>query len=287
MGLENLINYCNNMYSNADTKHRCRDCNNDCKGSCESCLELIHFGNNRRYNCKNIINYYVCKYSYKYLSEIGNIFYRQNFINEREKLNIISIGCGPCTDLMGIKQYIENNDLTITLKYLGIDLNENWKDIHKFIKSDFKEEDIDFIYDDVFNVFNKEDNIGNYDILFLQYLISDMIKYNDNDSMNTFIDNLVEKIISHMPVGSLIIINDINLQDVRIYFELILKKMSEKNFEYKYERLHFDNYARPTHYHYGSEYCDNDLICNIPVEIQEKYNPWMFCSSSQLIIKRR
>lgn len=287
MGVENLVYYCNDLYNNADVECGCKECGNNCKGSCEKCLDSIHFGDNRRYDCRNIMNYYVCKYSYKYLSEIGNIFYLNNFIEQKQKINIISIGCGPCTDLMGINQYIDNNELDVKLKYRGIDLNENWKYIHSFIKNDLEEHDIKFLYDDVFNVFNRRNNIGSYDILFLQYLISDMIKYNDTDNMRIFIDNLVKKIILYMPVGSLIIINDINHKKARDYYELILNKMNQEGIIYECERLHFDNSARLNHYNYGLEYDDNDLICNVPIEIQMEYNPWMFCSSAQLIIKRR
>lgn len=287
MGVENLINYCNELYSNADTECRCEDCNNDCKGSCEKCLDSIHFGDNRRYNCMNSMNYYVCKYSYKYLSEIANIFYRNDFIDSKEQVNIISIGCGPCTDLMGIEQYIDNNSLDIKIKYRGIDLNDNWKYIHRFIKRDLNEYDIKFLYDDVFNVFNTSKKIGKYDILFLQYLISDMVKYNDENTMNLFIDNLVNKIIFNMPIGSLVIINDINHNSARKYYEIILNKMWQEGIRYNCDRLHFNNSARANHYNYGCEYDDNDLVCNVPEEIQMNYNPWMFCSSAQLIIKRR
>lgn len=286
MGVENLIDYCNKLYNNADTSCRCKDCINECKGSCEKCLESIHFGDNRRYNCMNIMNYYVCKYSYKYLSEIGKIFSLSNIIDNNDVVSIISIGCGPCTDLLGVKQYINNEGLTIKLKYRGIDLNDNWRHIHEYLKNDFNQDDIKFIYDDVFNVLNAINTIGKYDILFLQYLISDMIKYNNDDEMKDFINKLVDKIISKMSVNSFIIINDINHMSARKYFEQFLSSMDENKVKYTAWRYHFNNDSRESHYNYGYEYEDNKLICVVNDDIKESYNPWVYCSSAQIIIRR-
>lgn len=286
MVLNELVSYCNNEYEQSDDVCSCVGCENKCKGSCESCLEDIHFGNTRRYNCINMMNYYVCKYGYKYSSEIANIFFYNNLIDDKDNINMISIGCGPCTDLLGVNEYIKNSGLEIELRYFGIDLNKKWKFVHEYIENNFNEIKTEFIYEDAFNVFEELNSVEKCDILFLQYLLSDMVKHYNADEMDDFVEDLVDIIIGNMERGSYVIINDINHCDTRKYFERVLQKMNRNNINYKCAKLHYDNSARATHYNYGEEYADNDLVCNVPENIQLNYNPWMFCSSAQLIIKR-
>ena len=180
MNLGKLVNYCDSMYKDSTTKCNCIECEEVCYGDCEKCLDKIHFGDDRRYNCTNIMNFYVCKYIYKYSSEIEHAFNECNLLSDKEYLNILSIGCGPCTDLVGIKNAIGAED--IDLKYVGVDLNERWRNIHEFIRDNSNEMEIDFIYDDIFNVLDKDKNIE-FNVLVLQYVLSDMFKYNDDKSM--------------------------------------------------------------------------------------------------------
>ena len=233
------------------------------------------------------MNYYICKYSYKYLSEIGNIFYYNDFLECKTNLNMISIGCGPCTDLMGIGQYLKDTGKNTTLNYVGIDLNQSWDYVHAFLKENYDGGRMNFLYEDIFQLFNEYDFRDYCDILSLQYLLSDMVKYNNHGEMINFIDELVVNVIMNMKENSIIIINDINHCKSRNYYENILSKMDEMNIDYECYRYHYDNSARPNHYHYGIEYDNNDLICNVPQNIIDKYNPWMFCSSAQLIIVRK
>ena len=219
MNVNDLIAYCSNNYINSYKKCRCEDCSNICQGSCEKCLETIHFGDNRRYNCQNMINYYVCKYTYKYSSEIAHVFFENKLIDEMSNINIVSIGCGPCTDLIGIKEYIRQQRLNIKINYTGVDLNKQWYNIHNFIKNSNDNIEAEFIYDDIFNVFENLNRDKKYDIVFLQYFLSDMIKYNDKNQMDKFVDNFVSKVVSKLKNNSLVIINDINYKNTRDYFD--------------------------------------------------------------------
>lgn len=285
MLMDDLISYCERSYNLNKTYTKCDDCIQSCSGNCEDCLEDIHFGNDRRYNCNNMLNFYVCKYSYKYASEIGNIFFAEDLIDEMESINIVSLGCGPCTDLMGVMGYLNMQDIDCRINYLGFDLNEKWKPINDYLSNNYKNGSFDICYQDIFEHFKNGGTIPCINILFLQYFLSDMKKYNDDDSMEEFIDKLIDNCICKMSPGSLIIINDINYCDTRKYFEMLLQHMDDREISYEYARMHFNNSGRSNHYNYGEEYSDNDLIFNIPQNIVYGFNPWTFCSSAQLIVR--
>ncbi|MBN7576228.1 hypothetical protein C1H57_17355 [Clostridium sp. 2-1] len=284
--LNELVDYCDMSYKNSETTCRCENCNNNCHGSCEKCLDKIHFGDTRRYNCFNITNYYFCKYIYKYSSEIEHVFMKFNILNSIEKLNVLSIGCGPCTDLMGIINTISKVNPNIKLDYTGVDLNDIWNHIHEHIQQNNNDNiQTRFIYDDVFNILNGEDEGIEFNVLVLQYVVSDMVKYDlDGTSTFDFIDKLVDCIIKHMEKGSIIIMNDINYMTTRKYFDYMLTKL---NSHYEYACCHFNNNYRDNHFDYGEEYNSNELTTIIPTNILEDYNPWQFCSSAQMIVRKK
>lgn len=288
MEIEELISCCDKMYRGACTDHGykdCKDCTNDCYGSCKRCLEYIHFENNRRYNCINMLNYYVCKYSYRYLSEIGRIFSEINILDSKKDISMISIGCGPCTDLFGVKQYMRNNNVDINLKYTGIELEDKWQYVHKLISSKTGNNDIKFIYTDITKDDDLPNELNTCDILFFQYVISDMTRNNTEQDMKTFLQHIVERIIWRMKAGSYIIINDINHDKARVYFDKMVDIMGKVGIKSSAWRYHFES-NKPTHYHYGNEYEDNSLICYVDDDIKRYYGSWMNCGSAQIIIRR-
>ena len=75
MLIDDLIEYCDEQYQNGicEACTAMDSCTRDCDGNCKNCLDDIHFHYNQRrtqYNCSRLLNYYVCRYSYKYCSEI-------------------------------------------------------------------------------------------------------------------------------------------------------------------------------------------------------------------------
>ena len=101
-----LAEFCNEKYHRDE---KCHDCPNEvCHDSCINCLENIHNVNtkDRTYNCSNIAYCYTCKYIYRYSSEIEHLL--ETYINvfkKTKKLNICSIGCGPCSELFGLYSF--------------------------------------------------------------------------------------------------------------------------------------------------------------------------------------
>lgn len=289
MDINDIVNYCDDLYTRNETYYRCESCNNECQGNCENCLDKIHFGDKRRYNCENIKNYYICKYIYKYSSEIQYLFETHHTLKELNHMKILSIGCGPCTDLFGIINTICDNKLDVLIEYTGIDLNDIWKDIHDFINENNNEIiNTHFIYDDVFDIVKKDEfkDILNTNILIFQYVLSDIIKYKTDKETEDFIKKIVDEIILNLENNSFIIFNDINYFDSRKYFDYMLNEIRNRGIDIQYQSHHFNNNVRKSHYDYGHEYNSNDVKLDIPQEILDQYRPWTFCSSAQLIIRK-
>jgi hypothetical protein len=288
MYISDLVDYCHSKYHRS---HQCPACSNNCPNSCECCLDDIHFQRvQRRYDCDNMTRYYVCKYIYKYSSEIDYILAQVNAVHAIPDFKILSIGCGPCTDLFGVANHILrfNNGKHIT--YRGFDLNTAWIPIHHEISRLAglnPNNNVQFKYTDVFNYFAAfEDRVpeAEYNMLFLQYVISDMIAngYDPND----FYDQLISKIIINMPKGSVIIINDINLMNnARDTFWPFVYKLYAKGINATPQNFHFVNNNKP-YYRFGNQHTNNGVLTIPPPIIQNQYNPWTFCSSAQIAITK-
>lgn len=294
MYIEEIINYGDDNYSRIKAG-ACSDCMNSCGGDCEECLRCMFFENDeRRYDCNNITNYYLCKYLYRYSSEIEYLVNQVSPLNQLRKFKLMSIGCGPCSDLFGFLNYIENNDIEKPLSFLGIDLNDIWKPIHCETESLLEDNDninVSFIYRDIFKIIRRlkiDKNTWKPNILSFQYVISDMILHEGKKYVNSFIDDVIDNIVFYMPENSFIILNDINhnkkARDCFDYFEQRMKQCYTKTKSYKYHFL--NNNGNKYTFPYGCQHDDNNITMEVPEEI-EFYSPWMFCASAQLVLHKR
>ena len=141
MLIDNVVEYCNNKYSSKDSSCVCEDCNHhDCPGSCKDCLEQIHYphrvpNGKKDYDCQNLVDFYVCDYTFKYASEILYLLRKSEAIRNIQKYHIMSIGCGACPDLMAFERYVSETDENKTISYIGVDKNKLWKPVHGIINS--------------------------------------------------------------------------------------------------------------------------------------------------------
>ena len=158
MSHEQLVNYCYTNYNRPDDG--CNHCQNaPCLGGSELCLDHIHRvgTHDRTYNCANIVNYYTCKYIYRYLTEIEILLnkYTSVFRNIRN-LRLWSIGCGPCTELFGLHRFKNNKNINFTIQYKGFELNELWTPIHNSIRQ-MNCFETEFYIQDVFDYIGSND----------------------------------------------------------------------------------------------------------------------------------
>ena len=230
----------------------------------------------------------MCKYIYKYSSEIDRLFAVMRSINSLDQYNILSIGSGPCTELVGILNYMERSSVSKEVTYVGIEKNSVWSDIHTKLKSLLRQSSIPIKFKilnaDIFETIGRI-RFGNHNwspnILILNYVISDMVK--NGAHMGNFIRGLVDHIIPQMQAGSSVVINDINHnQQARDYFDALERALGEK-YLLQINRGHFVNNNR-AYYRYGTQRPTNTITQTPPSEITLKYSPWTFCSSAHMIL---
>lgn len=295
MLIDHITDFCNAQYekhTNYFSSPRCKQCNHPsakCSGDCSDCLYQIHFlkGNpdaRNLYNCNNLTNFYVCKYSFKYTSEMVNALMQCSPLKKTSSINVLSFGCGPCTDLFAL-DYLRNiNKLTYNkISYAGVDLlKEQWGKIHEQIKMYMSPDKVKFLYKDAAALL---DTIITYkwtpNLIILQYFFSDFHKHSGRSQVISFIYKLVNYINKRCN-NTFIIINDINLNCARDggrdYFDIFFNKLRPTDVR----RLHFNNSNRQNHYYYGKEYDNNKIFFDI--EKFESYDPFDSCSSAQMLM---
>lgn len=294
MLIKDLVEYCDDNY---DRPQRCQDCpNEECPGDCEQCLKIIHFPDDypdlrdRGYHCDNIVNFYVCKYIYKYSSEIDRLIENHTELNDLNHYKILSLGCGPCSDLVGVLNYIDRSNLERSVDYIGIDMNNRWKQIHSRIEEIIPQHVVNvrvtFRYGDALTMIrrlNMKNIVWKPNILIMHYLISDLV--NAGENIPNFLSDLFDSVITYMPIDSYIIINDINHRKVRNHFSSLIQKM-RANFNIDFTTYHFKNNNARYTYPYGNRHPDNSLTSAVHRHLGMNYNPWEFCSSAQMVIRR-
>lgn len=92
-----------------------------------SCSELSAINSNcfPKYGCEHVSDYYVCRYSRCYSTEIQEAFkfIFDSYDDIPNKLKIMSLGCGPCNDLFAFDKFSKKRDgfENIELTYEGWD----------------------------------------------------------------------------------------------------------------------------------------------------------------------
>ena len=295
MLLETVVEFSNKEYKNSDIHHICKNCNhpNECSGSCEVCLDEVHFPNNYingklEYDCINMLNYYVCKYSHKYCSEIEYALEQSEILKNLKEFNVMSIGCGASPDLMALEFYRQKHKIDVPIIYRGFDKNIMWKDIHKEISNYGKNNNfkVGYEYVDVVEYFNKY-YIKGINVIILQYVISYFYNTDQILTIDKFFDDLIDVIEKKNEREKLlIIINDVNsCYRGRDYFLNLYKKIKKHNFHGYLMKKYFNYNIKNSYQRYGEPYesCDNLHI--IKDEIRGTYNSAINCSSAQLIIE--
>lgn len=288
-----ILKYCDENYSLK--KCRCFDCDHpgECPGDCKECLRQIHFQANEddkrhSYNCKNLANCYVCKYAFKYTSEMCRALKGIERLSCASELRVLSIGCGPCTDLFALDCLKKKGEYSFRkINYIGVEPLETWKKIHSRIKCYDYSYKVFFMYNYIQYILPSliEDRFE-ADIIIMNYLLSDFHKYGGEENVLDFLDCLVYYIINVSP-NAVIVINDINLCCLkgggRDYYDKLFDKI--KKLGYKCDRRHFFNSNKPNHFDYGDEYPSNELIFSDEfISEYEYYEPYRSCASAQIII---
>ena len=294
MLIDTVIDYSDNAYQ----KSKCNQCNHKIgcpgNGDCQKCLDEIHFPNEhpngkKSYDCHRLINFYVCKYSYKYASEILYLLKEKSSIKDIKEYNIMSIGCGPCPDLMAFETYCKESGENKKIHYYGVDINTKWMPIHNVIRekhSGLFIKDIKFEYEDAIKVSN-EKRIENINVLILQYMISYLYNTNQINQIDEFFSNIIENVIMHRNSEEpfIIILNDVNSKyRGREYFECLLEKLKRYGFHGVQCPCYFDHNIKHEKQKYGQKHVSTSILYPIKKGM-EIYNLPEHCSGAQMLIE--
>lgn len=298
MLIDRITDFSKNKYDERRSDCRCENCNHptmcpkDCDDKCNDCkicLEQIHYHNSNGktdYDCPNMINYYVCCYTFKYASEILYLAMKSDLINEISEYNILSFGCGACPDLMAFEKYNECDGKYI--RYRGIDMNRLWDDIHTEISdyANVASMEIHYTYDDAINIV-RSPSISNINIIVLQYFISHLYNTNQINGIDEFFNNLIMNVISNNTNNEpiIIMINDVNsINCGREHFISLYNKLKTLGYDCTYKMFYFDYHDINDYQRYGTKHVDNRIIFNVPDDFAN-YHLWKRCTSAQLLIE--
>lgn len=304
MLLKNILSKCDERYKK-HTCGQCKDCSygEHCPSNCEKCLDYIHNPSHapggtpkRKYNCTHMADFYTCKYSCRYASEIIYALERCKDLSAVKTLEVLSFGCGPCTDLFAIDYLHRQGSLPYEiLKYRGVDYSEDvWKHIHHDIKHFVdKSSVIKFYYQDACDFIHaiaKKEWVPN--LIVFQYVFSDMEKHTSNQKIQEFIETFAQYFNEKITANTYVILNDVNLGcgygGGREHFDQVYRTLN--NVEMRKGRFCNDNsksyYSRG--YPYGDdsdgEFPQNENYFNL--DQWRKYSPFDTCASAQMIIKK-
>ena len=292
MLMQRLANYCDSYFKKCDEcGGKCTHPSGKCGGSCADCLKEIQYhrtDGRTEYDCKNMLRYYTCHTVWKRCSEV---MYALETLDLRKysNFNILSIGCGAAPDLMAFNQIAESKKIS----YHGVDIAAKWKDLHDFIARNADNTDVDFERQDIYAMLDEVSTTkalhGSYNVLVLQYMIAGHIYSDRAEKIDFLFDEIIDKLIAKKPKASpfLLIINDIDHKSwITDYFNLFVKKLRKRGFEFGYNKRHFK--PREDGENAGSKlYASrvNRFTSIIPTEHREKYNAHAPCSAAQLIVE--
>lgn len=217
---------------------------------CSECLYHIQHGNPTfHYSCKKITYHYTLRFFNRFASEITYILRCLNYDNITD-LNVVSLGCGPGTEIYGIIKTFLLKECNTILHYEGHDINSIWESVQTMSKECLKDYDheINFYKTDLFADFHgfKNDVI---DLLIFNYLLSDAVLFMTNSQKLNFIFDIVNFIIENKVKN--ILFNDISyygdigkLNSGVQLMKLLIQILNSKEIKFNTYFLNFpgDNY---------------------------------------------
>jgi hypothetical protein len=231
MQMIDLLNKCDNLYRNTPC---CHDDGRYC--NCHDCLEQDWYGGQDEYPCRRMHFYYILNYGPSYSSEIYNYLEHSKILENNfnsKTIKILSLGCGFSPELLAIKKYINDKQLSIRVRYTGVDKSTVWKETRMSIRG------TTYIDGDILDGFS----LVGFDLIFVVKLFS-TLKNNSNHMQ--FLELLKEEIGTNLNDDSFLIFVDVNL-DIkgRDIFNNTISPLFEnkRHFFYKIDRAYTGTYT--------------------------------------------
>lgn len=270
-------------------------CSSSWKNSCcwSQCLKEIfqHDTNLRgraRYNCNKLI----CQYLYRHLDKQASemlVALREinDTISSFSEFNVISFGCGPCTELVALDYYNQENSYNKNINYMGIDIEPSWEIIHTKINEFIKQEhyNIDFkcSFGDATDIIFLENLLNdNINIIVLNYIVSSLYSNSEFQKLNSLYSVIAELISRNNIKNCVIIINDMNLsiRGTNTFVDIITKLTNNEIRIINQKARYFEAEKTPI---YGTKYSSNKTI------FEDLFYPQSFpnnkSTSAQLLVQ--
>lgn len=289
-----LIEYCDEQYQNSNACNCGSNCvnNNRCKLLCTSdCYECVshvnHFCNTiDHYNCHKMTLFYVLKHGFRFYAETALLFIDAFANYASDEVFVMSIGCGPCTELYGgLQAWRYSHKADDNFHYHGFDLNPIWKSIDDFNLSQFENSNVFIEIKDAFVHYKNSDEP--IDIIILNYSLSDMFRFNKN-KYGQFVNSLLDLLAKKKP--QYLLINDVYTKQSVDASTMFINELNDK-------RLIKNNSMRRFHSYnsyigeFGNYVSSINGINNFPniegidQNIVNKYDPFHIFNGIQAVIK--
>lgn len=144
----------------------------------------------------------------RFASEIALLL--KCFPNDKaRRVTCASLGCGPGSEVFGIIKAWKDVALNFTLDYQGYDQNPVWNDVQSLSKEVFANSPhtINFYTTDMFCDWQGGKNV---DILILNYLLSDAVKFQTSNQKQKFLEDIRDFCIDKR-------VRSIIFNDIRFY----------------------------------------------------------------------
>lgn len=177
-------NSCTPCTSNCPNNHYCK-ANGGQMSKCNLCIFHILWAKHPSftYGCPKITYHYTLRFFSRFASEIAYIInsIKPNYFKDKTKLNVVSLGCGPGSEVYGFIQALRMKAPHVKLDYQGYDQNIIWKNVQDISKDKLSQSGhhIEFYSNDMFNDFVGFNGDG-VDLLVMNYLLSDVQKFSNN-----------------------------------------------------------------------------------------------------------
>lgn len=195
--------------NNCPIGHYCTKCGvTDC--DCSRCLNQIQWGRpNFSYSCFKITYQYTLRFFNRFASEICYAMRSYNYKKPIQRINVVSLGCGPGSEVYGIIKAFRVMNMDVTIHYEGHDLIDVWEPVQKKVVDSLSglPHVINFHTSNLFADYHGFDN-GRINILVLNYLLSHASKFYSDQQKKQFVDDIVDFVIQNGVRN--ILFNDIN-----------------------------------------------------------------------------
>ena len=257
-------------------------------GDCSKCLNQIQYGQpNFTYSCSKITYQYVLRFFNRFASEICYAMCRYKF-NDKKRINVVSLGCGPGSEVYGIIKALKIRNVDTTLYYEGHDILDVWEPVQNLCKDSLSSTQhvIDFRTTNLFADFHGFDD-GITNLLILNYLLSHAAKFYPLQGKHQFVDEIVDFILQHSVRN--ILFNDINyygnytsLDSGVQLMKLMISKLKSKGVKYVvgYACFPFDPYRGGERWNF---YQKNDLLFQ-KLNGNNYMNNVGYCNSKQIFV---